>query len=807
MTNDRASCSNRPGWKQVLTSWGVALGLIVATFPGIVIFGGSLAPSNLTPVVDKFGDRSSRNIIYPNLDTRPPRKSYQDLGAAAWQLEPAIHFMRRTLAEGQSPMWNPYSATGMVGPETMVDLKFSPFVLLAALLGASSAAFTFTLLLLITVGLAALQQQLLNHLSASRLAATAGAVVFLLNGFAASYLVNQVAIPYFLFPVVLYPLTNFLIRGRTRDLTLAAVALLALFLSTFLPIVLLVLLGTVTLSTALAADRRVPLAAILRRGTVVPLIAVGLAAFLLVPLAVQLRLSTDIGQYSTRLLEGRSPWQVLSLISPRHLWHTLDFRSHPGSLGGPHWTAWLGLTTIIVLAGGLRFRRDHLRCTAWAAVGLLVAGMGIHLGVPLLRIIGNLPGLRFVRSDYWAAAMAIALTILVPLAIDDLRRLGPRTKSMLGTLILLPSLFIIGFVSLEPLAGVPVVFNALLLGLAVIGCAGLLVLAFFPATRRIGTAGLVLLLYVELLSYLHHGQPARFNVLHDPPRYLQYIQRNLGDGRVLNIGRGGLYPEWGAAAGIPQVSTMLLAQMPDYQRFYRDNLNDRFPPFLQLGRFGDEDSQLNHAAIDLLSVELIVVDRSYRLYLPVFDRRYARVLQKHDIVVYHNPHRFPRAYLSPALAALEKDERLRLDFLRDLTYSDDAPFVELARSVGIPEGPAEPPGSASARILTYRHDRVELETWSDQPSILVLTDAWHPGWRVTVDGEPVHLGRVNGAFRGVVVPEGRSVVVFRYPAVPFRVGSAVSLGVLLLCGTVGAVRHRRRRTAIEIDRNVSEIMR
>jgi len=84
--------------------------------------------------------------------------------------------------------------------------------------------------------------------------------------------------------------------------------------------------------------------------------------------------------------------------------------------------------------------------------------------------------------------------------------------------------------------------------------------------------------------------------------------------------------------------------------------------------------------------------------------------------------------------------------------------------------------------------------------LLVLADAYYPGWEALVDGVEAEVLPVNGAFRGVVVPEGAREVVFRYVPVSFRVGVAVTAASALVVGA-GLInlliyRSGRRRRAV-----------
>jgi uncharacterized membrane protein YfhO len=79
-------------------------------------------------------------------------------------------------------------------------------------------------------------------------------------------------------------------------------------------------------------------------------------------------------------------------------------------------------------------------------------------------------------------------------------------------------------------------------------------------------------------------------------------------------------------------------------------------------------------------------------------------------------------------------------------------------------------------------------------ALLVLNDAWAPGWRATLDGRSVEILPANYMARGVWVPAGRHEVRFRYrtPGLDLGVGTALSaLACLAAAWGVGAARKRR----------------
>lgn len=164
------------------------------------------------------------------------------------------------------------------------------------------------------------------------------------------------------------------------------------------------------------------------------------------------------------------------------------------------------------------------------------------------------------------------------------------------------------------------------------------------------------------------------------------------------------------------------------------------------------------------------------------------------IALYRNPLALPRAYLVPA-ARWVADESAALATIVEPAFTgrDEAVVV------GTPETPeervlAEGTRSAfvAARIAGDEPEHVTVAVHPTQTSLLVLADAWAPGWTAVVDGRPRAVRQTNHFVRGVVVQPGERSVEFRYVAPGFRAG-------LALCATAWgvalALAWRSRRTS------------
>jgi uncharacterized membrane protein YfhO len=88
-------------------------------------------------------------------------------------------------------------------------------------------------------------------------------------------------------------------------------------------------------------------------------------------------------------------------------------------------------------------------------------------------------------------------------------------------------------------------------------------------------------------------------------------------------------------------------------------------------------------------------------------------------------------------------------------------------------------------VTRFEPEKVVVRVDPPEAGILVLSEAWYPGWTATVGGVPARVFPVNGWMRGVVVPGGGNEVVFRYHSERLPAGVAVSLlGAALLAALV-----------------------
>ncbi|HLH22801.1 MAG TPA: YfhO family protein [Chloroflexota bacterium] len=89
-------------------------------------------------------------------------------------------------------------------------------------------------------------------------------------------------------------------------------------------------------------------------------------------------------------------------------------------------------------------------------------------------------------------------------------------------------------------------------------------------------------------------------------------------------------------------------------------------------------------------------------------------------------------------------------------------------------------GGDSVRVVERAAERWTLETSAAAERLLVLTDAFFPGWEAAIDNQPAPLVRADYLFQGLYVPAGTHRVELRYRPHSLTIGLLVSLAAALV---------------------------
>jgi hypothetical protein len=190
---------------------------------------------------------------------------------------------------------------------------------------------------------------------------------------------------------------------------------------------------------------------------------------------------------------------------------------------------------------------------------------------------------------------------------------------------------------------------------------------------------------------------------------------------------------------------------------------------------------------DFLNAKYVIASKEVTLdwekFVPVFD-------DDPMLNVYLNQHALPRALVVHQAVAVP-DHEAALATLQDSDF-DPASAVIVEGGTALDARPSSP---ASLRIEAFQPNEIRL--WVDTPAdaYLVLSEAWYPGWRATVDGASTPVLQANYAFRAVQLAPGQHQVHLTFTPRSWLWGLGIScLTLMALLGWgvrrwIGILRH------------------
>jgi hypothetical protein len=132
----------------------------------------------------------------------------------------------------------------------------------------------------------------------------------------------------------------------------------------------------------------------------------------------------------------------------------------------------------------------------------------------------------------------------------------------------------------------------------------------------------------------------------------------------------------------------------------------------------------------------------------------------------------PRAYLATRITVVPDYPAAVARMTAGHPFHEDA-LVEQRYAAGLTVGPATGPGTVTIQRFTL--NSIDLAVDSPGEAMLVVAEAWYPGWRASLNGRSVACLPVNGWMRGVPVPAGQTNVRLTYHQNGFAAGSVISL--------------------------------
>jgi hypothetical protein len=705
-------------------------------------------------------------------------------------------FEANELGAGRLPLWNPYTYAGTPFWADVQAAVFYPFSLLTLLLSApwGFSAYALTLEAIAHFWLAALFMYLfLREATNSRIAASAGAVIFTFSGYLTGYPSQQLAVLQvdIWLPLILY----FILRAYKAPapyiyLTLAGVAwgmaLLAGHPQSYM------IVGYLSVAYLLflwwkKADRPIHKAIGSYLGTVIPAGAVflgtgiALAAVQFIPAVEYTRLSVRAAGTYDKMSGGLPVTDLIQILLPGQVsYYSPLYIGIPG----------------LLLAGWVLFMFPSRHTMFWGIAGMIALlisfGGNTFLYSPLYLAA---PGFSIFRGqERWAFAFAFSMSVLAGYGMKQLMSLHIQPTAPLKTLtrlaggvflfaILLMLAFFYGLTNSGWSADN--VFYGLLGAaslLTILSGLAWLLWRFAPWLPPQILTGLTIgLICLDLFSVNWQTnlfpQPTGWHTRQ--PAIVQAIHTDAGrlpeePFRVYNEFR--LYDNYGIPFGLEDLWGASPLRPARYDQF--------LAPPMPIER-----------AWELLNVKYVITWRQ-ELFVPS-EVIHQEAAPDGTTYVHRLQEIGPRAWLVTRTELADDATILRK--IADPTFDRwNIALLEAQSNLAVKTPPADNgahDGLSVNSIEFHSPGQIIYQVSANRPALLIMSENFYPGWVARVDGRPTPIVRADYILRAVPVPAGEHTVTLTFRPLSFQVGVILSglTFVTLMIYLAVSFRNRRNR--------------
>lgn len=487
---------------------------------------------------------------------------------------------------------------------------------------------------------------------------------------------------------------------------------------------------------------------------------------------------------------SHDPAGLLVLIAP-FLYGNARSDGPVPSLYAGDWTltelgGYVGAAALILALAGLPALRRDRRLLALVVVGVGSTLVALGDSTPVSHLVHALPGFGQMRS--WARYTLGAQLAVAVLAAVGVARARSGASTLRPSWLAAASVMTAGAVAVLPAIDTPRVDGTELLWAVGAPClAALLATAGLVALRRHPAVVLVMVVLVAVDPVVGFGWWFRWRTASPTPA------------GAADLVEGNTEPPWGTVPDAPGgIDRYLWA-------------GDPLAAFPHTPRVASAGGSLSVTGMDPLApadyLEVTGTDYFGNLREQshlLGPRSHVQDLLRVTVVARDGPGReVQRSPRSPALPeAFLVGRTRRVGRAEAVAAAIGDTSLDPGREA-VFEGTCEQCPSDGARgragvagPVQWRPAGARLDVFADRPAMLVLSQAWSPGWSATVDGDPAPVLRADGVVQGVPVPAGQSTVVVRYRVPGLDLGLGVT-GITIVGMVAVLVIDRRRHRQLE----------
>ncbi|MDI6765890.1 MAG: YfhO family protein [Bacteroidota bacterium] len=722
-----------------------------------------------------------------------------------YQFYPYRNFASVSFANGEIPLWNPYTFVGMpfLADITGTVLYLPHLLLIPFASGGILHVWYVEMYLLAHVVLAGVTMYYLaKYFSLSKIPATFSALAYMLSGFMIVHMIHLVIIC----QIAWFPLAVLLFVKTLREFSIQKMILcgfvlflivcgghiqISFYFFIFLFILFIVEIyhrirqkGDVNKDDPIMNITKLSL---LAAGVVV--IAVALSAIQLLPTMELTKLSVREELSFTRSTEGELWWQqLITILIPKFFGEA----NHPGSenpnpFWGPesYWNYWetciyTGITALILALFALKYAKSnrHLMATAWFALFAILYALGDNFILHRL-FYDYVPGFDKFRSlGRWGFFFIFAVALLSGYGLQNLLNIKSKDKyfkrvlfAIGGTTLLLTIIVHLqladqfisdqlrsGTFSNQPVRAVLPIVNEIvrtqsLISMVVVFVSLIVLYLFFKKSINIRWI-LALIFLVQFFDMYIFGYKQN-NGTTDPEKYFrqrseiieQWKQEGKSEFFRINMRQGGMM--------LVDRNQGMMDRIFLIEGYSQLGLQRRYPP--------------TPHALDMMNVK-------YRMKLDTVLIGGQPRIQAHLVT---DTTYLPRAFFVYNYKSFltVKEESLYIAGSQ-FNPKHEAVFLETPQ---IFLDDTISTSQWNAKIVSYTINSITLKVSTPKKGILVLSEMYYPDWNAYVDDLRATVYRADWSLRALVVEAGDHTVEMKYEPKSFYRGAAISGGTLVLC--------------------------
>ncbi len=322
---------------------------------------------------------------------------------------------------------------------------------------------------------------------------------------------------------------------------------------------------------------------------------------------------------------------------------------------------------------------------------------------------------------------------------------------------------------------------------------------------------LLICVFSSYILFYDHAKPGYPNYQRADATtpFIHFLQKNAKNDRIFALD-GILSPTYSTIYGLYDIRYILELAPKTTVDFYNNYIQSMKSPHLY-GWFNSafllsRSTDLHKPAVveyqndilksfNVLSVKYIITNHFQDImwmkkFYPHWVHNLIPIYQDNNVNIYQNKSAYPRVFfVSQYQETKSFEEAQSIAMKPDFKLKNEATLEKKAPYAPIDTNQL----NAQAIITKYADNKVQINTTSNHPSLLVLTDMYFPGWKAKIDTTNTEIYRVNGLLRGVFVPKGNHIVTYYYFPTIFIIGLYTMFLAILIIISLYVISYAKKR--------------